>query len=154
MEVYRISHRRYIKDLHGEGAKLNGGRWNRPGIPVLYTSQARSLAMLELIVHLNAKSVLSKIYDMAVIEIREEEIVTVPILNDINIFKKFRSEEIHDITEQIFYEENKYVLKVPSVLVAGEYNYLINPLHKCHINTRINYIEAVHWDERLVQFFK
>lgn len=38
--------------LSGEGARLYGGRWNSPGHPVVYLSLTRSLAALELLVHL------------------------------------------------------------------------------------------------------
>ena len=40
-------------DLSGRGAELNGGRWNRPGRPVIYASSTIALACLETVVHLN-----------------------------------------------------------------------------------------------------
>ena len=39
--------------LIGEGARLNGGRWNSPGTTVVYTSGSLALAALENLVHLN-----------------------------------------------------------------------------------------------------
>ena len=39
-------------DLTGKGAELTGGRWNRKGTPLLYTSGSRALACLETLVHL------------------------------------------------------------------------------------------------------
>ena len=50
MFVYRVASRRYAAD-NSEGARLNGGRWNNPGTPVIYTSASRSLAALEVIVN-------------------------------------------------------------------------------------------------------
>jgi RES domain-containing protein len=41
-------------DLAGAGAKITGGRWNRPGLPVLYCADTPSLACLETLVHLGA----------------------------------------------------------------------------------------------------
>lgn len=41
-------------DLSGEGAEQTGGRWNRVGTPMVYTSSTRAIATLETIVHLNA----------------------------------------------------------------------------------------------------
>ncbi|MBC8006624.1 MAG: RES domain-containing protein, partial [Prolixibacteraceae bacterium] len=31
----------------GEGARLYGGRWNRKGVPMVYTAGSQSLAMLK-----------------------------------------------------------------------------------------------------------
>ncbi len=50
MFVYRLASRLYAAD-NAEGARIYGGRWNRPGTPVIYTSATRSLAALEVIVH-------------------------------------------------------------------------------------------------------
>ena len=43
----------------GEGARVEGGRWNSPGTPVVYTSQSAALAALELLVHLGRSSILA-----------------------------------------------------------------------------------------------
>jgi len=50
--VYRIAKTRYIYDLTGAGARLYGGRWNQKGIGMIYTSENRSLASLEFLVHI------------------------------------------------------------------------------------------------------
>ncbi len=36
----------------GEGARLFGGRWNSPGVPAVYASESRALALLEVLVGL------------------------------------------------------------------------------------------------------
>ena len=41
-------------DLSGKGAEVTGGRWNRPGLAVVYAAGTASLAALETIVHFNA----------------------------------------------------------------------------------------------------
>ncbi len=52
MKVFRIAKKEFIADLSGEGARLYGGRWNKKGSSVLYTSESRSLATVEYLVHL------------------------------------------------------------------------------------------------------
>jgi|ERR1700722_6572390 RES domain-containing protein len=39
-------------DLSGKGAERTGGRWNRKGTPLIYTSASIALACLETVVHL------------------------------------------------------------------------------------------------------
>ena len=52
MNVFRIANSEYIHDLSGYGAKLNGGRWNREGVAVLYTGSSIALCAWEYWVHL------------------------------------------------------------------------------------------------------
>ena len=47
MRLFRIAKNRYISDLSGTGARANGGRWNRVGVGLLYTSPSRALATVE-----------------------------------------------------------------------------------------------------------
>ena len=52
--VYRIQKRHFVDSvLTGEGARLNGGRWNPSGTPLIYTSTTPELALLETLVHLD-----------------------------------------------------------------------------------------------------
>ncbi len=49
--VWRITTRRFADTaFSGEGARLYGGRWNRPGQSLVYTAESRSLALLEMLV--------------------------------------------------------------------------------------------------------
>ena len=52
MVVWRLAIGRF-HEVDGEGARLYGGRWNSPGIPVVYSATHLSLALLEQLVHLN-----------------------------------------------------------------------------------------------------
>jgi RES domain-containing protein len=42
----------------GEGARVEAGRWNSPGTPVVYTAESAALAALEILVHLGRGSIL------------------------------------------------------------------------------------------------
>ena len=52
MRLYRLCRQRYA-ELTGFGAKKTGGRWNRKGIAALYTAENASLAVVEVLVHLD-----------------------------------------------------------------------------------------------------
>src|SRR5665811_1029065 len=49
--VWRLVTARFAASaFSGEGARLYGGRWNRKGVPMVYTSATLSLAVLEMLV--------------------------------------------------------------------------------------------------------
>src|SRR3989338_3441051 len=49
--VWRLLTARFAESaFSGEGARLYGGRWNRKGVPMVYTAGSQSLAMLEILV--------------------------------------------------------------------------------------------------------
>jgi RES domain-containing protein len=52
MLVWRLAIGRF-RELDGEGARLYGGRWNSPGVSMVYSATQVSLALLEQLVHLN-----------------------------------------------------------------------------------------------------
>ncbi len=53
ISAVRIVKAKYVTGaFNGEGARLNGGRWNSLCTAMVYTSQNASLARLELLVHI------------------------------------------------------------------------------------------------------
>ena len=48
LTVWRLLTARFAQSaFSGEGARLYSGRWNRKGVPIVYTAGSQSLAMLE-----------------------------------------------------------------------------------------------------------
>lgn len=149
MKVYRISRDKYIHDLSGVGAKTHGGRWNKPGTSALYTSEARSLALLELIVHFNSLAAFNLNYYFAIIEIDENQIMNV----DSHVLPKnldgINLHSLWNITESYFTSSEILGIKVPSIIVPNEYNFVLNPLSFHYNNVRIVQTEPVVIDARL-----
>src|ERR1039458_10669680 len=53
MRIWRICKARYADEAFlGHGARRFGGRWNSPGVPMVYASPSLALAAIELFVHL------------------------------------------------------------------------------------------------------
>lgn len=146
MKIYRLSKRKHAKDLSGIGAKLAGGRWNEKGIPLVYTAQSRALCALEVAVHLPL-SLIPKDYVMVTLYIPDNcysELWKLP-----KNWNKFPyNKQTQKVTAQ-FVTDGKLALRVPSAVVQGELNVLINPNHKEISKVRILEIERFQFDARL-----
>ena len=128
MTVYRIANERFKDDISGKGAALYGGRWNFAGRPMLYTSQFISLCILESLVHLQRGQFPETQY-LLHIEIPE------PLLFQEISFKRIKerwkteSEYTQFLGDEFLKNEQSVILKVPSVVVPQEQNFLLNPVH-------------------------
>ena len=130
MIVYRVGRLKYAKDLTGEGARLFGGRWNNKGVPCLYTSESRSLSLLEYSVNVNLDDV-PRALTMAIIEIPDTSIKVVTEAELPGNWKHAPAPaETKDFGSNLFKEEQFSVFKIPSTVIPEEFNYLLNPLHQ------------------------
>lgn len=150
MIVYRLIKEKYKKDLSGKGAEKAGARWNSKGHAMLYTSESRSLSTAEIAVHTPLGNIPLDYFLITIeipdsIDFLELKLVDLPV--DLRSIPHSNSTQI--IGDK-FLEEEKYLLmKVPSVVVQGDYNYLINPAHKFFSKLKILKTEAFDFDERL-----
>jgi RES domain-containing protein len=149
MDLFRISQSKYINDLTGAGAKLYGGRWNRPGVAALYTSQARSLALLELIVHFNSKTAFQMNFSFLHLQIDDSLVSEIDQNLLPHSFLDVNDERLWDITDQYF--ANSLAIKVPSVVIPQEYNVILNPIHEHYHKISVKNIEQISFDSRFKQ---
>lgn len=152
MEIFRIAKNQYINDLGGTGSRLNGGRWNSKGLGVVYTSSYRSLAALELIVHVPQKN-LTNDFQLATLYFPEElkiKIVSAEILPE--HWRKIPMNPVLQNIGNLWVKEAKFcILQVPSVIIPQEWNYLINPSHPDAKKIKIIKTEPFTIDERLIE---
>lgn len=135
--------------FNGEGARLYGGRWNHPGTAVVYTAETKSLALLELLVHVSAQQLLR-----AYVCIRVDfENALIKQINPRDLPKGWRnypaSSATRDIGSEWVASGPSAVLAVPSVIVPEEWNYLLNPAHPEFRRVRIGRAEKIEIDPRL-----
>ena len=129
MDVYRLANTRRADDLTGMGAKLLGSRWNYIGTPVLYTASSKALATLEVLVH-SPVSYTPDYYRMLTIRVPEDSLLSVPLDQLPDGWSGLTPpDSLKDITENWIAENRFLLLKVPSAVVSGDYNFLINPGH-------------------------
>ena len=149
MYTYRICRSVYANDLSGIGAKIYGGRWNRPGLAVLYTSFARSLAILELLVHFESRDALKLPYSIMKIHVPDEKIIWLDKSLLPNDAIKMNDTRLWDITQEYFIMQNTLALVVPSMVVPQEYNILLNPQHPQYHDCKVEQVENFQLDGRL-----
>lgn len=150
MKVFRIAREEYIKDLTGTGAKLYGGRWNPKGIAILYTAENKSLSALEVLVHFN-RNIFPNELRILTLEIPNEEIIDFDKKRFDNILASEDSNYKFKLEGRKWIESKKSLgLKVPSVLIPGEFNILINSSHESSSLLEIIDIENFKFDERFL----
>lgn len=150
MEVFRITAEKNSKDLTASGI---ANRWNLDLEFVLYTSGARSLAALEMVV--NRKNIRPEIlYKLMVISIPDDndiftQIKTKELPENWRTFDGFT--ELQNIGSEWYSKSESLILKVPSAVIPHEYNYVINTSHE-HFKKKIKLVrtEEYFWDKRLL----
>jgi RES domain-containing protein len=131
VSAWRITKQKHAKTaFSGKGARLYGGRWNSPGTVIVYTAQSQSLAALEMLVHLGSSELLGKFVFIEV-TIHESLITNVEISQ---LPRNWRADpepaKLKTLGDAWVAAGTSAVLRVPSILVPGEKNYLLNPRHQ------------------------
>jgi len=150
--AYRIvKARRAEGAFDGEGARLNGGRWNSKGTRMVYTAGSRALAGLEMLVHLT-----SSLLRMGYVVIEAEF--------DSRLAKAVRLEDLpkdwatsqptaatQALGDSWARGATSPILAVPSAIIHEELNYLFNPLHRDFARIRIGELKPFAFDSRLLE---
>ena len=130
LQAWRLVHRKYVHNaFSGEGARLAGGRWNLEGSAVVYTAGSLSLALLEIIVHLEFKEAL-KLYKAIPVEIPEALLLVIDPSRLLDGWSASPPQSCTQFIGNCWVEGMaSAVLKVPSAIIPNEFNYLLNPAH-------------------------
>jgi RES domain-containing protein len=129
----------------GADAAMVGGRWNAVGVPVIYAASSKALAMLEVLVQggdmaAPRHAVTATIPD----DLPIEELTTLP-----HGWQEIDSPAAMAAGTAWAVSGRTAVLRVPSVIVPEEANYLINPLHPDAARIVVDDPVRVEWDPRL-----
>lgn len=149
MELFRIS-----KVVHAEKLKASGmpNRWNIRGQRVIYAGSSRSLATLEMLVH---RAGIAPIEDLRVmvIHVPDDDRYMRQIMTR-ELPSNWRTLAAYGFLQQIgsawYQKKETLLLKVPSAVIAQEYNIIINTEHP-DFKRQVKLIrtEPYFWDQRL-----
>lgn len=150
MRVYRFVSTRFPDALSCEGARLNGGRWNSKGIPVLYCATNESLAMLELRVHAPHPHPRTRL--RFIIEVPDDAVYEPPVTKLPRGWNKLPpSPASKRYGDDWVAARSSLGLLVPSVIASEERNLLLNPAHPRFREVRLLRKSQVRLDMRLYE---
>jgi RES domain-containing protein len=150
LTVWRLVRRTHAADaFSGEGARRFPGRWNPRGLPVVCCAESRALAALEVLVN---------VQDAAALAGREWVVIPAVIPEDCidrphRVADDWQANPAPAGTQQFGARwaaaARTAVLRVPSVVVHGEFNFVLNPAHPDFARIRILPAEPFRFDPRL-----
>jgi RES domain-containing protein len=152
LTTWRITHRSLAKTaFDGEGARMYGGRWNSFGTPVVYTAQSQALAVLEMLVHLDSPEPLK---GYVFFEVRFDASLVKELAKS-QLPRNWKSDPVPRRAQAVgdawVRSGESAVLAVPSVIVPGERNYLLNPRHPDFQRLKIGKPQPYELDARLAK---
>ena len=143
MRLWRITTRKWALDKRCDGARLYGGRWNPPGSPVVYASESRALAVLEVFVHLTAEA---RAMSFVLLSIE------MPTRARVTRQEGERPRRSLGVSQEIgrrwLDEGDTLAIVVPSVIVPQDANYVLNVRHPQFAGLVAKH-EPFSFDERL-----
>lgn len=146
MRLWRLTRPDFLPGLDGEGAKLWGGTWNNPGIPMVYLSSSLALSALEVLVNLppnqRRRGDLPTLVAIAV-EIDPDTIV------DPGLSARQEVEESRHYGDTWLRSASSLAMSVPSRVIPLERNVLLNPRHPSMAEVRVTLTEPFVFDDRL-----
>jgi RES domain-containing protein len=149
LSAWRLTRTRHLATAwDGEGARLAGGRWNSVGVRAVYASGSLSLALVEILVHLPsgvlpAYSAVPVELDEAVVEMLD------PSALPASWMAHPPPREAQAVGDRWVEEGRSAALRVPSVIVPSEFNYVLNPAHADFRKIRIGAAVPFPFDARL-----
>jgi RES domain-containing protein len=139
-------------DLSGQGALLQGGRWNEKGTPAVYVSSSIALACLETLVHLAAAGLPLNRY-LVRIEVDDALWSARQSLRNPKVgWDAIPPGRVSiDAGQTWLAARASALLEVPSVVVPEEANVLLNPRHPDARKLRASKLRKWTYDGRFIQ---
>ena len=130
MRVFRIAAAQFARSrkeaFSGQGGLQASARWHTAGRAVVYTAQSLSLAALEILVHLKQTNDLQP-FRYFVVEL-PDQFILMPASFPARWQTEYRVSRAFG--DAWLKASEQPALRVPSLITPGEWNFLLNPLHR------------------------
>lgn len=149
MLIYRITKAEYAGQLTASGGPA---RWNSRNQFVIYTAASRSLACLENVVHRSGEG-LASLFRVMVIDVPDG--ILIDTTEPETLPPDWTDYQQYGFCQQLggnwLRQGQSVVLRVPSAIIANEWNYLLNPAHPDFQRVRLLQTEPFLFDPRIKQ---
>jgi RES domain-containing protein len=149
MDVWRLFPRRFRSTAFtGAGGLYAAGRWNHLGVPIVYTSSSRALAALEFFVNLEPNEAPDDLL-IAEASVPEGAIETLDLGLLPSTWRSPNNKTCRDLGSAWAVSVRSLALKVPSAIVDGDSNVLLNPRHPDFGGVRLSPPRPFRYDPRM-----
>ncbi len=150
MRIWRICRARFADEaFSGQGARRFGGRWNSPGVPMVYSSSSLALAAMELFVHLEPNQQPDDLVSIAALLPEGEPALR---LEPDDLPPRWWTDDfapLRAIGDKWIRENKSLAIEVPSAALRMEWNVLVNPLHPAIAEIKIEKPQPFNFDARM-----
>lgn len=150
MKLWRITSRQWALDRTCEGARVNGGRWNPAGYPVMYAGTTIEICALEKFVHLAGAP--SPPLVLVGIDVPDDPVLALrPVRADLpdGWADMPVSKSAQQFGRQWIASARHLMLLVPSVIIPEATNAVINPAHPAYPSVKLAVLREFHFDARM-----
>jgi RES domain-containing protein len=152
MRVWRICKKLYAASAFtGEGGLFAPARWHHKGGRIVYTSQSLALATLETWVHVAPQEPLS---DHVALPAEIPDGLLIHDIRESSLPTTWRTVSppsllLRDLGTAWLAMQVSAVARVPAATTRGEFNYLLNPLHRDFRSIRTGDPQPFEFDPRM-----
>lgn len=149
--VYRVVRQKYAdQPLDTTGSWLNGGRWNPPGVSLLYTAEHPALALVEILVHMPQVPYANlPTYRLFRLEIPDDSCRILSATQLPSYWNENSYASSQTILAEWLTNPDVLAMGVPSSVMPDGINYLLHPAHVAYQYIRVMEEKALVIDPRL-----
>lgn len=149
MQVWRLFPGRFrALAFTGVGGLYAARRWNRMGTAIVYTATSRALAALEFFVNLEPNEAPDDLL-IAGATVPDDCIEELDLDLLPRNWRSLNNERCRSLGSEWAASQRSVALKVPSAVVDGDWNMLLNPQHQDFAHVEIGPAKPFRFDERL-----
>jgi len=149
MQVWRLFPRRFRDSAFtGVGGLYAARRWNHLGTAMVYTATSRALAALEYFVNLEPNEAPDDLL-IAGATVPDESIETLDLKRLPRNWRTLDNQRCRDLGTAWARSLRSPAIKVPSAVVDGDWNLLLNPRHHDFAKITIGAVKPFRFDERM-----